>query len=175
MKSFEESEKKASKKWLFVIPNEFCFGDARDILADLVKRAKLRKIYYAVDFNKNHSHCYFEFSVPRTLEYMTSFSFGTNFEIVSGSPSYVYSYLEDGISQGVIYSFFSNGKIVENEIKNDFLIDVSNKTDFSQYNVCIFFDDGSFKNYFFETKSDLDNLLKVLKDIGIKYCVYQKK
>ena len=125
MKSFEESEKKASKKWLFVVDNELHYADYCEMFKRLVKKAKFRMIYFAVDFSQNHSHCYFEFNVPRTLEYMKSFNFGFNFEIANGSPSFIYSYLEDGINQGILYSFFSNGKVVENEIKNDALIDVS--------------------------------------------------
>lgn len=176
MKKFEEIENKPSKKWFFVVPDDLHYSEYIDIFKNLVKRAKLRMIYFAVDFTQNHSHCYFEFSVPRTLEYMKSFSFGSHFVKVTGSPPFIYSYLEDGIKQGVIYSFFKNGKVVENEIKNDTLIDVSKekKKDFSQYSVCISFEDGSFINRFFKTKSELDEFLIILNKADIKYCVYQK-
>ena len=97
MKKFEEIENQPSKKWLFIVPDDLHYSEYLDIFKNLVKRAKLRMIYFAVDFTKNHSHCYFEFSVPRTLEYMKSFSFGTKFEKANGSPSFIYSYLEDGI------------------------------------------------------------------------------
>lgn len=176
MKTYEEIEKEPSKKWLFVVDNELHYEDYCEMFKRLVKKAKLRMIYFAADFKQNHSHCYFEFTVPRTLEYMKSFNFGFNFEKASGSPPFIYSYLEDGIKQGILYSFFNNGKVFENEIKNDALIDVSKekKKDFAQYSVFVSFEDGSSKTCFLKTKSELDGFLSVLKELDIKYCVYQK-
>ena len=176
MKKFEEIENKPSKKWLFVVDNELHYDDYCEMFKRLVKRAKLRMIYFAVDFTQKHSHCYFEFNVPRTLEYMNSFNFGFNFEKANGSPPFIYSYLEDGIKQGILYSFFNNGKVVENEIKNDTLIDVpkEKKKDFTQFSVCISKENCSSITTYIDDKSDLDKLLTILNYTGIDYCVYQK-
>ncbi len=166
-----------SKKWLFVVDDDICHQEYCDIFKNLVRQSDMELIYFAYDEISTHWHVYFEFKTSKSIDYLNTFlNFDCMIDKFDSSLDVVYSYLESTIKQGALYSFFRNGKIVVNEIKNDTLIDVRSKDDIDsfRYNICVKNKDGSFETYYFVNKTGLDFISSLLKKTGVEYIIYQK-